>query len=100
MRTKHLTGAVAALSMTVAAVAAMAADFPAKDMQGVIMWGAGGATDVVARAVTPAAEAALGARIVLQNRPGGAGAISTQAASSSPPALLVRERLVGWAVHW
>jgi tripartite-type tricarboxylate transporter receptor subunit TctC len=58
---------------------ARAQAWPGRDLTGIIMWGAGGATDVVARAVTPAAEAALGARIVLQNRPGGAGAISTQA---------------------
>jgi tripartite-type tricarboxylate transporter receptor subunit TctC len=41
------------------------------------MWGAGGATDVVARAIAPHAEEALGRKIVLQNRAGGAGAIST-----------------------
>ena len=41
------------------------------------MWGAGGATDVVSRAVTPHAEQALGKKIVLVNKPGGTGAIST-----------------------
>jgi len=51
--------------------------FPSRELSGVIMWGAGGATDVVARAVAPHAEQALGRKIVLQNRAGGAGAIST-----------------------
>lgn len=51
--------------------------FPDRELSGVIQWGAGGATDVVARALAPAAEEALGKKIVLQNKPGGAGAIST-----------------------
>lgn len=84
MHTKHLIGAVAALAMTVAAGAGMAADFPTKDMQGVIMWGAGGATDVVARAVTPLAEKALGKSIVLTNKTGGTGAIATTYVRSRP----------------
>jgi len=64
--------------------AAFAADFPAKDLQGIIMWGAGGATDVVARAVTPLAEAALGKSIVLTNKTGGTGAIATTYVRSRP----------------
>jgi len=61
-----------------------AADFPDRDLQGIIMWGAGGATDNVARAVTPHVEAALGKQIVLVNKPGGTGAISTQYVYSRP----------------
>jgi tripartite-type tricarboxylate transporter receptor subunit TctC len=48
------------------------------------MWGAGGATDVVARAVAPFAEEALGKKIVMQNRSGGAGAISTNFENQQP----------------
>lgn len=64
--------------------AALAADFPEKDLQGVIMWGAGGATDNVARAITPLAEQQVGKDIVLVNKPGGTGAISTQYVFSRP----------------
>jgi tripartite-type tricarboxylate transporter receptor subunit TctC len=63
---------------------AIAADYPAKDLQGVIMWGAGGATDNVARAITPLVEPYLGKQIVLINKPGGTGAISTQYVYSRP----------------
>jgi tripartite-type tricarboxylate transporter receptor subunit TctC len=63
---------------------AVAADYPAKDLQGVIMWGAGGATDNVARAITPNVEPFLGKQIVLINKPGGTGAISTQYVYSRP----------------
>jgi len=54
-----------------------AEDFPEREVLGVVMWGAGGATDTVARAVNPAAEEALGKPIVVLNKAGGAGAIST-----------------------
>ena len=42
-----------------------AADYPKKDLQGVIMWGAGGATDNVTRAITPHVEPFLGKQIIL-----------------------------------
>ncbi len=54
-----------------------AQSFPERELSGVIQWGAGGATDVVSRALVPGAEAALGKKIVLQNKPGGVGAIAT-----------------------
>jgi len=76
-------GALAALPL-LRATAARAQAFPSRELTGIIMWGAGGATDVVARAVTPHAERALGQSIVLQNRPGGAGAVSVQAVATAP----------------
>ena len=60
------------------------AEFPEKNLLGVIMWGAGGATDVVARAITPHVEPILGKEIVLENKPGAAGAISTQYVNGRP----------------
>ncbi|KPJ75823.1 MAG: tricarboxylate transport protein TctC [Deltaproteobacteria bacterium SG8_13] len=63
---------------------ALAADFPTKNLQGVIMWGAGGATDNVSRAITPLVEPYLDKQIVLINKPGGTGAISTQYVNSRP----------------
>ena len=61
-----------AAALTLTAGLASAA-FPDRELTGVIMWGAGGATDVVSRAVTPHAEAALGKKIVLVNKAGGTG---------------------------
>ncbi|WP_022665794.1 Bug family tripartite tricarboxylate transporter substrate binding protein [Desulfospira joergensenii] len=63
---------------------AIAADFPSKDIQGIIMWGAGGGTDNATRAITPLAEPYLGKQVVLINKPGGTGAISTQYVYSRP----------------
>ncbi|WP_337877059.1 tripartite tricarboxylate transporter substrate binding protein [Elioraea sp.] len=81
MLTRRTLGALAAAALA-RPVAAQA--WPPRDLTGIIMWGAGGATDVVARALTPHVEAALGAKIVLQNRPGGVGAISVQAVHAAP----------------
>jgi len=77
------TRTLAALALSAVAATATAA-FPDRELSGVIMWGAGGATDVVARALAPHAEAALGKKIVLTNRPGGTGAISTNFVINAP----------------
>ena len=67
---------IAAVALAVAAPAW--AEYPEKDLQGVIQWGAGGSTDTVMRAVTPPAEDVLGADVVMTNRTGGVGAIATK----------------------
>ncbi|MFC3607226.1 tripartite tricarboxylate transporter substrate binding protein [Stutzerimonas tarimensis] len=53
------------------------AAYPERNIQAVVPWGAGGATDGVARAITPHVEKILGSRLVLSNRPGGTGLIGT-----------------------
>ena len=63
---------------------AYAEDYPQKNLQGVIMWGAGGATDNVTRAITPHVEPFLGKQIVLINKPGGTGSISIGAQKENP----------------
>ncbi len=65
-------------------VSGQAFAFPTKDFSGVIMWGAGGATDNVARAVTPLVERHLDKKIVLTNRPGATGAVSVQWVVNQP----------------
>lgn len=54
------------------------AEFPEKDIQGIIQWGAGGSTDSVMRSVTPYAENELGVDVIMTNRSGGVGAIATK----------------------
>lgn len=53
------------------------AAYPEKNIQGYIMWGAGGGMDGVSRALTPLAEPHLGATVILQNKTGASGAIAT-----------------------
>ena len=71
---RKLFGAVVALGL--ASSAATAQEFPAKEIQGIIQWGAGGSTDTVMRSVTPHAEEALGGTVVMQNMTGAVGAIA------------------------
>ncbi|MCB2100290.1 MAG: tripartite tricarboxylate transporter substrate binding protein, partial [Rhodobacterales bacterium] len=78
---KVLMGAIAVLAL--AATPALA-EYPEKDLQGIIQWGAGGSTDTVMRSVTPYAEKALGEDIVMTNKTGGVGAIATKFVMSRP----------------
>ncbi|WP_146591290.1 Bug family tripartite tricarboxylate transporter substrate binding protein [Puniceibacterium confluentis] len=72
---KHVVfGAVSALALGLGA--AQAQDYPTKEIQGIIQWGAGGSTDTVMRAVTPHAEEVLGGTVVMQNMTGAVGAIA------------------------
>lgn len=65
----------AAIALGFAAAPALA-EFPERDIQGIIQWGAGGSTDTVSRAITPHAEEVLGGKVILQNITGGVGAIA------------------------
>lgn len=74
----------AAIFVLLAAGSAFAASYPAKNIQGIVMWGAGGALDNVSRAVSPIAGEALGKTIVMQNKTGATGAIALTTAANSP----------------
>ena len=75
-RRKFIATAVAGAAASQWSVAALAQQaYPARDLSGVIGWGAGGGTDVAMRGYAPYAEEALGRKIVLQNKAGGSGAI-------------------------
>jgi tripartite-type tricarboxylate transporter receptor subunit TctC len=80
---KWLYGFVGLLTIGLAAPA-QAADFPTKDISGIIQWGAGGATDNVSRATTPYVEKVLGKQIVLQNKPGATGAVGLMQVYNQP----------------
>lgn len=75
---KFVYGAAIALGL---AAAPALAEYPERDIQGIIQWGAGGSTDTVSRAVTPHAEAVLGGKVILQNVTGGVGAIGLNQAA-------------------
>ncbi|MDJ0895518.1 MAG: tripartite tricarboxylate transporter substrate binding protein [Alphaproteobacteria bacterium] len=81
MKLKLFAAAAAILAITGVPAAA---EYPEREVLGVVMWGAGGATDTVARAINPAAEEALGKPIVVLNKSGGAGAISTAFVNAAP----------------
>ncbi|MEM7446563.1 MAG: tripartite tricarboxylate transporter substrate binding protein, partial [Pseudomonadota bacterium] len=60
---------VSALAIT--AATATAQDYPARDITNVVVWSAGGGTDVSNRVVSAAMADALGVNINVTNRPGG-----------------------------
>ncbi|MDZ4137000.1 MAG: tripartite tricarboxylate transporter substrate binding protein [Paracoccaceae bacterium] len=72
----------AALALGLAALPAFA-EYPEKEIQGLIQWGAGGSTDTVVRSITPHAEAVLGGKVILQNVTGGVGAIALNQVADS-----------------
>lgn len=59
------------------------AAYPEKNIQGIVMWGAGGALDNVSRAVAPTASSVLGKTIIMQNKTGATGAIATTTVANS-----------------
>ncbi len=81
---KILTTALLAVAATTLGGNAFAQAYPARDVTAVIQWGAGGGTDVAMRGYAPYAEEALGKKIVLQNKPGAAGAIGANFVLQQP----------------
>ena len=55
-----------------------AADYPGKNIHGIVQWGAGGGTDSLMRPLAALAEKELGVSLVVQNMPGASGSIATQ----------------------
>lgn len=63
----------------------LAADFPTKEVQIIVPWATGGATDLIFRALATQTEKYLGKAVIVVNRPGGGGAVGyTEAALASP----------------
>ena len=75
---------VVALSWGVAAVPSGAQAYPARNIIGIIQWGAGGTTDRVSRKVAPLADRHLGQRIVVNNMTGASGATGMQYVFDQP----------------
>ena len=57
--------------------AAEESTYPTKDIQGSIMWSAGGVCDMSARAIGAVAQELMGSNIIFTNRAGSGGAVST-----------------------
>lgn len=73
------------VSAFIAALPAQAAEFPQKEVQIIIPWAPGGATDLVFRAVAAATAKHLGQAVVIVNKAGGGGAVGyTEGAQAKP----------------
>ncbi len=77
---------IAVLVCMVAAIGVGAqARFPTKAIKIIVPWNAGGGTDAVARALARSGEKHLGVPVVVENRPGGSGAVGLAEVVQSAP---------------
>lgn len=74
-----------ALGVTIALPAAHAQTWPARSIKLIVPFGAGGATDVVARLVAQSLGERLGQTIIVENRPGAGAQIGTQLVAKEAP---------------
>lgn len=83
MRSTHW---IAGVSLAVCGAGAFAqAKFPVKPVRMVVGFSAGGATDIVARALAPGLSEGLGQSVVVENRPGASSQIAGDLVAKSPP---------------
>ena len=81
---KNVTRVLLAVMVLASFAGCAFAAYPEKAIQGVVMWGAGGALDNVSRAVSPVAGEALGKTIIMQNKTGATGAIALTTVANLP----------------
>jgi tripartite-type tricarboxylate transporter receptor subunit TctC len=74
-----------ALALGCCAALATAQEFPRKPIRILIAFGAGGASDAMARTLTDRITPSLGQPFVLENRPGAGGNIAMDAVAKAPP---------------
>jgi tripartite-type tricarboxylate transporter receptor subunit TctC len=75
---------VAALALAFASQAAAQA-YPSKPIRWIVVGGAGGAFDLVTRALAPPMGTGLGQPMVVDNRASASGIVGMDAAAKSPP---------------
>lgn len=82
---KALLVAFCVLLLTAAGPAIAADPFPSKPIRLIVPYGAGGATDLMARSIAQKLGAGLGVQVVVENRAGAGGNIAAEMAAKSPP---------------
>ncbi|WP_457279524.1 Bug family tripartite tricarboxylate transporter substrate binding protein [Polaromonas sp. P5_D5] len=83
MKRRHIISLAAASAVTLVGPA-MAQNYPSKPIRMIVPFPAGGATDILARALSQKLGEKIGQTVVVENRPGAGGTIGADAASKSP----------------
>ena len=85
-RPRHIAALLALASVvTISAFAANADDYPSRPVKIIVPFGAGGPTDVYARAIGEELRKSLHQPFVMDNRPGAGTTIGTDVVAKSPP---------------
>lgn len=84
MKRRHIISLAAASAVTFAGPA-VAQNYPSKPIRMIVPFPAGGATDILARALSQKLGEKIGQTVVVENRPGAGGTIGADAASKSAP---------------
>jgi tripartite-type tricarboxylate transporter receptor subunit TctC len=71
--------------LTISVLAAKADDYPSRPVKIIVPFGAGGPTDIYARAIGEELRKALHQPFVMENRPGAGTTIGTEVVAKSPP---------------
>ena len=82
---KHFTLALIAFVLPMLAAAQAGDAYPNRPVQLLIPYAPGGATDIIARDISPKLQEMLGQPFVVENRPGASGNIALEAAAKAPP---------------
>jgi tripartite-type tricarboxylate transporter receptor subunit TctC len=85
MKRRNFTQSLVALPVTALSLSAHAQSYPAKPIKLIVPFPAGGATDILARALSLKLGEKLGQTVVVENRPGAGGTIGSDAAAKSAP---------------
>src|SRR5688500_11231333 len=85
IRTLTIRAALAVLAVLATAVAAHAADFPARELEFVVSFPPGGPADSAARVIAPVMSSILGKPVVVVNKAGGGGALGADHAAKAKP---------------
>src|SRR5699024_11857315 len=77
--------AVSSVGLLSACTEAAEGEYPSNDITLVVPYDAGGGTDSIARALQPHLQEELGASVVVENRPGGSGAVGMNSVRTAAP---------------
>src|ERR1700742_1039093 len=84
-RARHIWGVLALATALAASLPVHADDYPSRPVKIIVPFGAGGPTDVYARAIAQELQQSLHQAFVLENRPGAGTTIGTDYVAKSPP---------------